>query len=220
MSYQMKKMLWIAFLALCCSQGLRAQLNPVDTLIFEQGYSFGSYCPSYNCFNLYWTEPATGNDTLVGYNIYRDSEFYRFTNNTGIGCMESIPCDYMDFYNAIPFWITVKAVYNSDSLLSSVVDSVKVFDILINAGNVPTGSIRLQKNPVLQGDPIKISLHGMTTTQCQTNIYSTDGKLISLQNLKIYDGMIAISSTGLARGMHIIRLIVEGKEYRVKVIVK
>jgi hypothetical protein len=216
----MKKILWFAIFALCCSHGLRAQLNPVDTLIFEQGYSYGSYCPSYNCFNLYWTEPAAGNDTLVGYNIYRNSELFSFTNNTNIGCMESIPCDYMDFYNDIPFWITVKAVYNSDSLLSSVIDSVKVFDILINAGNVPTGSIRLQKNPVLQGEPIKISLPGMTATQCQTNIYLTDGKLISHQDLNINDGMIDISSTGLTTGMYVLQIFADGKEFTVKVIVE
>lgn len=216
----MKRILWIAVLTLCCSQGLQAQLNPVDTLIFEQGYSFGSYCPSYNCFNLFWTEPAAGNDTLVGYNIYRNSEFYRFTNDTGIGCYESTPCDYNDFYDALPFWITVRAVYNTDSLLSAALDSVKVADILINVNDLFSNEIRLIKNPVTMGELIRVSLPGETAKKCQAIIYSADAKCLSRQDLIIQDGVVAIPSARLSSGIYILRLIIEKKEFTVKVFVE
>lgn len=203
-----------------CTQGLRAQLNPVDTLFYEQSYAFGNYCPSYNCFNLYWPEPAAGNDTLIGYKIFRDGEFYCFTSNTGIGCYEFMPCDYNDFYETFPFWITVKAVYNSDSVLSIAIDSVNVNDLAVSAGKRPPDHISLQENPIHQGDNIIVNLWGADAQECLAGLWSADGKLISRTELIIQDEMVAIDTKSLSGGMYVLSLIVNSKEFTVKVFIE
>lgn len=104
------------------------QLNPINNLTFEHWYSFESGCPSYNCFSLYWDEPNVSIiDTLIGYNIYRDSELWRFQDYIGPGCSEIIyNCPDADFFDfSFPFWIKVKVVYNSTQLESTAVDSAQ-----------------------------------------------------------------------------------------------
>jgi hypothetical protein len=55
-----------------------SQINPVTNVTFQQ-----SYQNMYNYFELNWDEPAQPHNELIGYNIYRENEFYKFqTENT------------------------------------------------------------------------------------------------------------------------------------------
>lgn len=104
-----------------------AQLNPISGLSIHHTYEYGSYCPGYNCFTLTWNQPEVSeNDTLIGYNIYKDAELWRFQDDTSVGCHEYEPdCPDSDFVEPYAFWVKVKAVYNNTEYAESeAIDSV------------------------------------------------------------------------------------------------
>lgn len=138
------------------------QLNPVNNLMYEYWYNGVSVCPSYNCFSLDWDEPdVSAQDTLVGYNIYRDSELWRFQDYLGVGCSEAVPdCPDASFINLDNFWMKVKAVYNTAHLESPAIDSALFSGILI------TGiEIAQKENGIIYPNPtngiVKIDLEGI-----------------------------------------------------------
>jgi hypothetical protein len=136
---------------------LLGQLNPINNLQYWQDYELGNnYCPGYNCFNLHWQPPDTGADTLLGYNVYKDNQFYVYTINTSVACTGYYPCNYNDFYDDMPFWLTVKAVYNSDSLESIATDSVKVDALWTSVEEYDYHDIRIIKNPLASGENISL----------------------------------------------------------------
>jgi type IX secretion system substrate protein len=63
---------------------------------------------------------------LKGYKIYRNDALYTFVTDTFYGCQYINTCNPTagNWFNITSFWITVKAVYNKDSLTSIVTDSV------------------------------------------------------------------------------------------------
>lgn len=55
------------------------QNNPVENLTSWQQYIMPN-----NYYSLTWEEPAAPHGELIGYNIYREDEFYRFVTETNI----------------------------------------------------------------------------------------------------------------------------------------
>jgi len=53
------------------------QNNPVENLTFSQSYEYPN-----NFFELNWEEPAQPHNELLGYNIYRNDELFRFQTET------------------------------------------------------------------------------------------------------------------------------------------
>ena len=120
------------------------QLNPINNFNWEQWY----VCPE-NFFRLTWDIPNTSQDTLIGYNIYRDAELYRFQTDTilnyeafGGNCGE----DFFD-YGEEGFWCHVTAVYNSAMLQSGYYDSAFVMQAISGTEEIKRFKPNLFPNP-------------------------------------------------------------------------
>jgi hypothetical protein len=129
-----KKIIFSALL-LIGNMTIYAQLNPIKNLLFRQDDNFISDypCMSSNCFSITWNKPDSSKDSLKGYIVYKNNKVFAFTPDTVVQCWGNTPCLYPGFFeNNFPCWISVKAVYNKDSLLSVATDSVYVYNITID----------------------------------------------------------------------------------------
>lgn len=155
------KRLYILFviIVLIGSQSF-SQLNPVNALLHEHTYSYPN-----NCFNLSWSPPDYTPDTLKGYNVYRDTTLYMFTNDMSFECNPcfGMPynsfCDFIDF-NGGGFTITVKAVYNV-AMQESPGVSVNCFGVAINVDEILSDEINIYPNPtkgqlIIQNEKFRI----------------------------------------------------------------
>ena len=192
------------------------QLNPVSNLIYQQTHVLNSFCPQFNCFELSWEQPISSNDTLIGYNVYRDNDFWIFTENNIISCSEMIPCEYNDFYetpnNPNPFWIKIKAVYNVDSLLSESVDSIQTSGLMTEIDDYENQTIQLMKNPISKNENIVLIFNSYEGEECKIKIYSENGVLIKEYSIDyLMNGITSFSTKGLSSGVYIINILI-GKE--------
>lgn len=69
----------LAFVFLLMAFSSDAQNNPVTNLTWQQEYVF-----MHNYFELLWEEPATPHDELIGYNVYREQELFRFQTENSL----------------------------------------------------------------------------------------------------------------------------------------
>jgi hypothetical protein len=138
------------------------QLNPVKNLHGTRSYQYlNDDCPSYNCFQISWLPPDFSlADTLLGYNMYQNGTFYSFFDKTitGFGC-PGWPVSGCSFttpnwvaflppYDAHPFYVTVKAVYNKDSVLSIATDSIYFGGVIIGIKELKSKEyISISPNP-------------------------------------------------------------------------
>lgn len=77
----MKKSFLFIFVVLTCNFVV-GQTKPVQNLVWYHTHIF----PYNNIFSLSWQEPDMPHNELVGYNIYRENELYRFQTKTSLGC--------------------------------------------------------------------------------------------------------------------------------------
>jgi hypothetical protein len=91
------------------------QINPVQNLQWNHYYDYSNYR---NIFSLSWQEPETPHNTLIGYNIYRGNELYKFQTTTSVGCNSDwgviSGCDFLNYNNGGSFTGSVKAVYEGN----------------------------------------------------------------------------------------------------------
>lgn len=120
------------------------QLNPINNLEWDHWY----VTPN-NYFVLSWDNPDPSQDTLVGYNIYRNTELYRFQTDdilyhteAGANCGE----DFLVF-NGGDFWIHVTAIYNSTLLESDYFDSAYVEGYYIGVNDIKHPKLKFFPNP-------------------------------------------------------------------------
>jgi len=172
----MKKLILISVIFILVQTSF-GQLNPINNLEFYHEHVWpNSTCPSYNCFELSWEAPENSiQDTLVGFNIYRDSELYRFQDYIGVTCLDGIPspCPDADFINFTePFWMKVTAVYNSSLIESIANDSIMFVGLLININTIENESFTTYPNPTKKWLYIK-----------KSNPNSNEAYSIELRNL-------------------------------------
>jgi len=217
----MKKIVFI-LMFLLMNNFIFAQLNPVKMLSYQQPYMYGCYfCPGFNCFSLSWNAPDASSDTLIGYKVYRNNIFWKFTHLTNLSCMGIAPCEYADIYDAIPFWFTVKAVYNYDSLLSVANDSVQVSQIALNIDDIGKNSFLALNNPLKKGDNIKLFIPYNDAEHCKLAIFSQNTRLIKTYELgKISGSILSISSDQLNIGLYIIHLQIANKILTAKLLIE
>jgi hypothetical protein len=201
----MKKIILILFVNLVLCFSVKAQLNPVNNMIFGHTYE-----TPYNCFYLSWDEPVVSfTDTLTGYNIYHDDSLFMFTTERFHSCSPCIGqpynafCDFID-YNMGNFYIHVTAVYNIMHQESAYNDSIDFGGIVINVSEIPgndpltiTGfsqrnsSLMIELNQVVEAGELHLeNLMGQTTGTTR------------LKNQKY----IEISTSGTKPGIYLIHL--------------
>ncbi|WP_333851487.1 T9SS type A sorting domain-containing protein [Epilithonimonas sp.] len=109
----MKKSFLFIFTVITINLGF-GQTNPVQNVEWNYNYDFMNYTLTYS---LYWNEPALPRNELIGYNIYRGNELYRFQTSNSLACNPywgGTDCDFLEYNNGAPFTIYVAAVYNGN----------------------------------------------------------------------------------------------------------
>ncbi len=135
------------------------QLNPINNLYWNHTYENPN-----NCFALSWEKPDTSyTDTLIGYNIYRDTSLYRFTTDRSFSCN---PCigdtntSFCDFINILGgFTIRIKAVYNSSGIESGTNDSAICYGIAIGMNGPIKEDLKVFPNPTI--GKLKVEINGL-----------------------------------------------------------
>jgi hypothetical protein len=206
------------------SSTIFSQINPIKNLSFGQHDNFMVQydCLSQNCFSLSWNKPNSSLDTLDGYDVYRNNRLFAFTTDTVIKCWGNAPCLYPGFFeNIFPSWVTVKAVYNKDSLRSTANDSVYVSDIAMNITQSKKESFYVLKNPTKIGENISLFIPANVCSKSNIKVFSQNGQLIKQYVLgNNFSGVINISTYQLSRGLYIINLQLDNKTLTTKIIIE
>ena len=123
------------------------QTNPVQNLEWVSWHDFPNY--QYNKYGLSWQEPKTPHNELIGYNIYRENELYRFQTNTSLGCNPDWgynDCDFLYYKNGAPFTGYVVAVYEGN--IESEYVSFEVGGPALDVNDLLLNPIKVFPNPV------------------------------------------------------------------------
>src|SRR5690606_10140731 len=127
------------------------QINPVQNLTWEQWYEFPN-----NFFILDWDEPEQPHDEIVGYNIYREDDFYVFiSDETSIYNIETINgiesncggVDFLIYGNGEGFFAHVTAVYNPGSVESDYTETVFIEGPLLAIRDFNNQKAMIYPNP-------------------------------------------------------------------------
>jgi len=216
------KRLILATFLLLASISTFAQLNPVQNFYFQQSYQFGnSLCPEFNCYTLTWSEPAVSNNTLLGYFVYQDNIPYAFTTSTNASCNGINPCNFNDFYASVPFWISVKAVYNSDSTISEATDSVYVSSIIIGINEMKKNEFAILKNPVKINESISLFIPYCESANCLIQIISQSGQIVMEYNIaNASNSIITLPGNRLSHGIYFVCLQIDKKKLSAKLVIE
>jgi len=181
------------------------QLNPVNNLEWDHWY----ICPN-NFFSLTWNPPDSTPDTLIGYKVYRNNEFYRFQTETilnheeeGGNCEE----EFVYFHGGLDFWIHVTAIYNSSLEESNYIDSAYCEGFMIGIEESSHSKQYLFPNPTTG----KINIEFQNVKM----IYIADqiGKIIEKTN---NSSVIDLSNN--PRGIYFIKVITDRESFVEKVV--
>lgn len=186
----MKKYLFIilVFFVYCLSFG---QKNVVQNLSWRHWYTYPEQ--PYNQFILEWDEPEQPHDELIGYNIYRGDELYKFQTKTSIGCVSN-PMgqeNECEFLGVESFTGYVAAVYK-DGTESAYVQFVSNGPLL-NTKEVLLKSTAVFPNPVKNLLNFSQEVNNLTITD-------VSGKLI--KQITINNKSVDLSQ--LSKGIYII----------------
>jgi len=164
----MKNIFTLLFIS-CLTQSVFSQINPVQNLEWNHGYDF-----PYNLFSLYWEEPEQPHDELIGYNIYREDELYRFMPeiipllcNPDFG--EEEDCDFIFYNDGDAFTGYVAAVYQGG--VESEYVSFEVEGVLLNTKEIASVESKIYPNPV------QSTLH-FGEKVFEISVFDLNGKLI------------------------------------------
>ncbi len=203
----MKKNLALLLLLFGLTLQIFGQLNPITNLTWYQWYQ-----TPHNFFDLNWESPDSSLDTLVGYNIYRDNELYRFQTESRLYHTENgenCPENFIFYGNADGFWIHVTAVYNSSNDESNYIDSVFSMGPVLGIEKIDFLKRKLFPNP----------------TSGKLNICYKSVKTILLINqtgkiLKEYKPESQIDLSDFPNGIYLIKVITEQGEFVDKIILE
>jgi hypothetical protein len=185
----------------CHSYG---QTNPVQNLTFSQSYE-----NMHNLFQLTWEEPAQPHDELIGYNIYRNDELYRFQTDTTLyyvyaaifgAYVTNDGGGFLIYYNSgqlnsVEFDIHVTAVYNPGPVESSYLQTEHCYGAALS-----TAAFKPEQT-VLYPNPTHGVLHIGNPGVQKIMLYDVSGKAVGS-----YGAATEIDLSGYAKGLYIIKL--------------
>ena len=207
----MKKITYLLVFLLSFITKLNGQINPVQNLTYTQTYQ-----SPYNFFELNWEEPAQPHNLLIGYNIYRDNEFYRFQTETTLynlynpmyGFVSNCGIDFLEYNVPNGFLVHVKAVYEGQ-IESSFIETASVNPpALINEEFD-------RQNVLLYPNPTKNTINLLSKNNkiiSEITIYNSIGQITNRK----YGNSTAINVENLSNGLYFMEIKTENKIYKTK----
>jgi hypothetical protein len=183
------------------------QINPVQNLTWDHYY----VSPN-NYFILEWDEPASPHDELIGYNIYREDELYRFQTENSLYNLESgANCgeDFLFFENGMPFFAHVVAVYNPGPVESTFTETVFVKGLALNINDFENYKAILYPNPT--NGILNVGNDNLN----KILIFDISGKQI-----KVFEPKNQIDLSDMSKGIYLIKLISDEGILTDKIIIK
>ena len=199
----MKKSLLILILSITINFSF-GQNNPVQTLTWDHYYDYTNFR---NIYSLSWQEPETPHSALIGYNIYRGSELYKFQTTTAVGCNPdwgiTSGCDFL----TKAFEVYVKAVYEGN--IESEAVSYTIHGPALDTKEISFKLITIAPNPVK---------NILNISENVSNIRITDlsGKIIA----EIPTSEKSIDVSKLAKGTYIMTATSKTKDTITKKFIK
>ena len=175
------------------------QINPIENLTWSQWYEFPN-----NYFILEWEEPVMPHDDLIGYNVYREDDLYRFQEETSLYNLEegsNCETSFLFYEDGSPFYVHVTAVYNPDAVESTYTQTVLVDGFALNVLDINQNATILFPNPttgVLNIENKNID---------KINVLDLSGKVISEIDVKPQ-----IDVSQLSNGIYFLQLSINGKK--------
>lgn len=153
------------------SQLVFSQINPVQNLQWYQTYDY-----PYNVFELIWEEPQNPHDGILGYNIYRENELYRFQTETWLGFSpdfeSNVDEDFLLYNDSEGFTIYVSAVYEGE--IESEYESAYCEGYMLNSVEQFINDSQIYPNPVVNELYFSEKLKNI-------KIFDSDGKVIFIR---------------------------------------
>jgi hypothetical protein len=189
----MKKIILAFVLLLMFNFHSFGQVNPITNLTWDFHYNWGNY------YNLHWEEPALPHGELIGYNIYRENEFYRFQTGNSMYFLEegsNCPGDFQLYTDNQGFYAHVTAVYNPGQVESTYLETV-----FINGPALQNNVFEKQK-AIVYPNPSQglVTIGNENLTEIQ--VYDSAGKKI-----KTLKPQTQIDLSDLSKGIYLIKLI-------------
>ena len=169
------------------------QINPVTNLNWNFHYNFANY------YELRWDEPTLPHGELIGYNIYRENELYRFQTGNSMYFLEqgsNCPGDFQLFNVEQGFFAHVTAVYNPGQVESTHIETVYINPPALKIDDFVKQKAILYPNPT--NGIINIGNENLKKIQ----IYDFSGKKIKELEPKSQIDLLDIS-----KGIYLIKLI-------------
>jgi len=183
------------------------QINPIENLTWWQWYDF-----PINYFILEWEEPQMPHDDLIGYNVYREDELYRFQEETSLyNLVESSNCEeeFLLYNGGSGFYAHVTAVYNPDETESTYTQTVWVDGYALNI-------IEAKQNmPILYPNPTTGILNIGNENIDKIILFDINGKMISEIKPKSQ-----IDLSIFTKGIYMIKLISQKRILTGKIIIE
>lgn len=190
---------------LFCIQSF-GQINPATNLTWNWHYNFGNY------FDLHWDAPATPHSELIGYNIYRENDLYRFQTGNNLYYLEqgsNCPSDFQDFNNGLGFYAHVTAVYNPEQVESTYTET-----IYINPGALQIDEFIGQKT-ILYPNPTNGILNVENQNLNKILIFDFSGKKV-----KELEPKSQIDLSDIPKGIYIVKLISDNEVMINKILIE
>ncbi len=173
------------------------QVNPVSNLVWQQQYFFGTYT-----FSLNWDAPTTPHDELIGYNIYRDNELFRFQAEnylTNMGVNPNCGQEFMNFVSdGDGFEMHVTAVYNPGATESDYPETAFAQNNLLSNTTFETPRALVYPNPT--NGILNIRNENLN----KILVYDYSGKMV-----KEFGPTSQIDLSDISKGIYLIKIILD-----------
>lgn len=183
------------------------QINPIQNLTWDAYYEFPN-----NYFILEWDEPELPHDELIGYNVYREDELYRFQIETSLyNLPEGSNCDelFLLFNEGESFYAHVTAVYNPGEVESDYTETVFIEGLALGTDDFNKQQLIFYPNPTSG------LLHIVNNSFNKIQVFNLIGN-----QLKEFNSDTQIDLSSLTKGIYIIKLISDKGTLVDKVILK
>ena len=213
----MKKITLLLVIILTIITKSFGQNNPVENLTYSQTYESPN-----NYFQLNWEEPIQPHNQLIGYNIYRDSELFRFQTERALynfyspvyGFVSNCGLDFLERDNQNQpytngFEIHVTAVYEPGQIESNYTQTYHANPLALQINSFT------QEKAILFPNPTNGELNIGNLNLEKIIIYDISGK-----EIKVFAPSSQIDLNNMPKGLYLIKLFSENNIIIDKIIVK